>query len=109
MSHMSGRRLVAAVALTGLLAGCEDGSSSAGSPYRLYTHCGIEWTNIDGSFWQADHPLSDGSGNPPAGWGNPFQQGTLRLVNGTTAIFKSSEGSVTFHRTARTSPPFLCS
>jgi hypothetical protein len=76
--------------------------------YRLMTHCGIAWTNIAGTFWRAVHPLSDGHGNPPPGWGNPFQDGTLTL-NGTTARFSSRAGTVTFQRTNRTRPPFLCS
>lgn len=77
-------------------------------PYRLYTHCGIEWTRIHGTFWRAVKPLSDGNGNPPPGWGNPFQQGTLTFTSTTTAVFRSAAGSVTFHRTGRTRPPFLC-
>ena len=33
-------------------------------PYELLTHCGITWARIRGTFWKADHPLSDGHGNP---------------------------------------------
>jgi hypothetical protein len=29
----------------------------------LITHCGIEWTKINGTYWRAVHPLSDGNGN----------------------------------------------
>jgi hypothetical protein len=76
--------------------------------YRLLTHCGIAWTSIAGTFWRAVHPLSDGHGNPPPGWGNPFQDGTLTLT-GATARFSSHAGTVTFQRTNRTRPPFLCS
>lgn len=77
--------------------------------YRLYTHCGIRWALIDGAWWQADRPLSDGSGNPPTGWGNPFQQGAITFLDGSTVSFASSAGSVTFRRTNRTDPPFICS
>jgi hypothetical protein len=80
-----------------------------GRPYQLYTHCGIEWTKIDGTFWRAEHPLSDGSGNPPAGWDNPFQNGTLVLVTPTSARFNSPAGRVTFERTSRRQPPAICS
>lgn len=80
-----------------------------GEPYRLYTHCGIKWARIDGTFWLATSPLSDGNGNPPHGWGNPFQAGTLTLVSRTTAEFASAAGSVTFKRTQRAQPPILCS
>jgi hypothetical protein len=84
-------------------------SAGRGTPYRLYTHCGIEWARIHGTFWRATQPLSDGNGNPPPGWGNPFQAGTLTLRNRTTAEFSSRAGSVTFTRTARTRPAILCS
>jgi hypothetical protein len=36
-------------------------------PYALYTHCGIGNAKIGGCWFEADHPLSDGSGNPPPG------------------------------------------
>ncbi len=87
-------------------------TSAAGTrsePYRLYTHCGIEWARILGTFWRTAAPLSDGHGNPPAGWGNPFQDGTLTFTSPGTAVFRSTAGNVTFHRTPRTNPPFLCS
>jgi hypothetical protein len=108
-------RFVLAVAIA--VAGCgsrtlaaKSPTSSAhrGTPYRLYTHCGIEWARIDGTYWRAIPPLSDGSGNPP-GWGNPFQEGTLSRTRGATAEFNSPAGSVTFHRTNRTRPPLICS
>jgi hypothetical protein len=56
-------------------------STHRGRPYRLYTHCGIQWARIDGTFWGATQPLSDGNGNPPSGWGNPIQDGTLTFRN----------------------------
>ena len=83
-------------------------SAEAGEAYDLYTHCGIEWAKIHGVMWRTRPALSDGSGNPPAGWGNPSQAGTVSFVGDDTAVFTSSAGTVTFHRTARTEPPFLC-
>lgn len=80
----------------------------AGQPFALYTHCGIEWAKIGGTFWRAKRLLSDGSGNPPVGWGNPFQEGTLAFISPTTARLDSSAGSVTFERTSRKRPPMLC-
>ena len=77
-------------------------------PYLLYTHCGIEWAKIKGTFWRATPGLSDGDGNPPPGWGNPFQAGTLTVLSRTRARFRSSAGSVTFERTTRAGPPFIC-
>lgn len=84
-------------------------SNQRPEPYRLYTHCGIEWAKIHGTFWRAVKPLSDGHGNPPAGWGNPYQTGTLTFTSPTTAVFRSPPGSVSLDRTARTRPPFGCS
>jgi hypothetical protein len=111
--------LVAALALITAPLGCgqkhEPGSTTRpdpaalSRPYRLYTHCGIMWARIRGAFWRASPELSDGSGNPPAGWGNPYQQGTLRFVNPTTAVFNSPAGRATFRRTRATAPPFVCS
>jgi len=77
-------------------------------PYQLYTHCGIEWARIKGTFWRARHPLSDGGGNPPAGWGNPFEPGTLTFTNAKTARFTSAAGTVIFDWTDGARPPFLC-
>jgi hypothetical protein len=78
--------------------------------YRLYTHCGIEWAWIDDAYWRTDGPLRDGQ-SPPAGWGNPFQDGTLTMVSESSADFESTAGSVTFHRTElrdQSDPPFVC-
>lgn len=110
-------RLVFVLAAVGVTAcGSHTASSArtvdaapAGRPYKLYTHCGIEWARIDGTFWRATRPLSDGSGNPPAGWGNPVQNGTLVFTGATKATFRSPAGTVTFRRTSRRRPPFLCS
>ncbi|MHB1835874.1 MAG: hypothetical protein ACYCXW_12985, partial [Solirubrobacteraceae bacterium] len=77
-------------------------------PYTLYTHCGIKWALIRGTFWRATKPLSDGQGNPPPGWGNPNQKGTLTFLSPSLAVFKSAAGNVTFTRTSRKSPPLIC-
>jgi hypothetical protein len=61
--------------------------------YRLYTHCGVLDANINGTTYFADPPLSDGSGNPPAGWGNPFDDGVMTLTTQTTADFRDSKGN----------------
>jgi hypothetical protein len=109
---------LAVVALAAVAAGCASArmtarspttSGARGKPYRLYTHCGVGWARIDGTFWRATKPLSDGNGNPPPGWADPFQEGTLTMRNRTTAEFSSPAGSVTFQRTERTQPPFMCS
>ena len=74
---------------------------SVGVPYRfqLYMHCGLDWplaVDFDGSFWDpiGPGPASDGSGNPPGGYGNPFDQGTMTLISPTLSQYRSSGGMV---------------
>ena len=61
-------------------------------PYRLYTHCGIDEARIGNRYFEAAHPLTDGAGNPPAGWGNPYQQGTMTLLSPSTTVFRDTFG-----------------
>jgi hypothetical protein len=61
-------------------------------PYRLYTHCGIDEARIGSRYFEAVHPLSDGQGNPPAGWRNPYQQGTMTLLSPSKAVFRDDAG-----------------
>jgi hypothetical protein len=69
-------------------------TTAAGSPdpYQLYTHCGIDEARIGSRYFEAAHPLSDGNGNPPPGWGNPYQQGTMTMVSPTEAVFRDAAG-----------------
>jgi hypothetical protein len=60
--------------------------------YDLYTHCGVDEAKIGDRFYEAATPLSDGNGNPPAGWGNPYQAGTMTLVSATSAVFTDQAG-----------------
>ncbi|MHC6219843.1 hypothetical protein [Arthrobacter sp. MMS24-S77] len=72
-------------------------TAASSVPFTLLTHCGIYEAKVQGSFFVADQPLDDGNGNPPAGWGNPFQQGNM-TVEGQRAVFRDDSGhSVTFH------------
>jgi hypothetical protein len=81
-------------------------TQDAAVPYMLYTHCGIDEAKIGGRWFTADHPLSDGVGNPPPGWGNPYQPGTIRMLSATTAEFRDSLGHVVrFHLRADTAGP----
>jgi hypothetical protein len=67
-------------------------------PYSLYTHCGISEARIGGTCYVADSPLNDGNGNPPAGWGNPYQAGTMTSPSPSVAIFRDDLGHVVqFH------------
>ncbi len=78
-------------------------------PFDLYVHCGVEWLQFRGRWWRTD-PLADGNGNPPAGWGNPYDNGQLTIVGLDTAEYTSSVGEVViFQRTDSTTGPAVCS
>ena len=112
MKSMTATVLTALLAVA--VAGCastartQAGPGHSGSPataaanasvsYTLYTHCGLRFAKIGGRWFEADRPLSDGSGNPPAGWGNPSQPGTIRMLSASVAEFRDSLGHVVrFH------------
>lgn len=67
------------------------GPVAVGVPYLyvLRTHCGIHDAYFDGRLWRARPRLSDGSGNPPPGWTNPEQLGTMRRLGPTLAVFEA--------------------
>jgi hypothetical protein len=79
-----------------VVAGC--GTSNAPDPtvviedFELYTHCGIQEAKIGDTFYAASPVLDDGSGNPPAGWGNPSQVGTMTVPSDGTARFSAPGG-----------------
>ena len=61
-------------------------------PYALFTHCGIERLEVDGSVYQrVGGLLDDGGRNPPDGWDNPEQLGWVEL-SGTRAVFTDDAG-----------------
>jgi hypothetical protein len=119
--------LLIAGGLAVVLAGCGGGPAplAAGSsrpstaavaagparPYQLYTHCGIDEARIGNRYYEAVHPLSDGQGNPPAGWGNPYQPGTMTLRPPAAAVFRDDAGhQVQFRlRPGATAFKHLCS
>ncbi len=45
-----------------------------------------------GRYFEATRPLSDGHGNPPPGWGNPYQKGTMTLLAPARAVFRDDAG-----------------
>jgi hypothetical protein len=89
---------VALVAVFGLGHGSLDRSPAGRSVrYNLYTHCGVGEARLGSQYYMAVHPLSDGAGNPPAGWGNPYDAGTMTQVSATEAVFTDGAGhSVVF-------------
>ncbi|MFW6174832.1 MAG: hypothetical protein ACOC5K_03560, partial [Chloroflexota bacterium] len=60
--------------------------------YTLYTHCGVRRAHFDGRDWIADPVLDDGDRNPPPGWGNPHDTGTMTLLSEDSARFVNSRG-----------------
>ena len=106
---MTVRRGAFVFALVAALAGCaapptarapEASSAPATAlvidPYDLYTHCGIREAKIGDDYYVATPPLSDGSGNPPYGWGNPGQSGTMTVYDDGTARFSAGLLGATF-------------
>lgn len=81
--------------------------------FRLYTHCGLNnpvAVDFDGSFWDptGESAASGGGGNPPAGFGNPFDDGVMTLVSPVRARYLSRSGTVILfsrHPGPRVSPP----
>ena len=61
-------------------------------PFQLYTHCGIHETMVDSGYYDAVTPLDDGAGNPPVGWGNPYQDGAMARVSTAEVVFTDDLG-----------------
>lgn len=63
-------------------------------PIAIYSHCGLDRArfDFDGSFWMAIGETSDDAGNPPDGYDNPYDGGTIRLLPDGTAEYTSSGG-----------------
>lgn len=93
------------------------GSASASPASRviqsfdLYTHCGIREAKIGSDFYAASSVLDDGNGNPPTGWGNPYQVGTMTVYVNGTAHFSAPGGlEADFHlRPGATTWAMICS
>jgi hypothetical protein len=58
----------------------------------LYTHCGVAEAKIGSNYYAASPVLDDGNGNPPTGWGNPGQIGTMTVYGNGTAHFSAPGG-----------------
>ncbi|KQX50794.1 MULTISPECIES: hypothetical protein [unclassified Streptomyces] len=117
MTRRPGQIVLALALAAGALTGCARADSGAGADrtptagrtiaFDLYTHCGIEGTYIGSTWFAADIPLSDGEGN--AGWGNPYQHGTMTLKSETEAVFTDDAGhEIVFHARPESAPKRLC-
>jgi len=86
--------------LPAVLGGCAGVDPPAGldvehsaSPVELSTHRGIHELKTDDDRFveRADGLLTEGSGNPPHGWGNPSQSGQP-VVSDDVAVFTDELG-----------------
>jgi hypothetical protein len=78
-------------------------------PVDLLTHCGVVGTDIGGAWFAAEVPLVDGPGNPPPGWDNPYQRGTLTLLAADEAVFRDDSGhEVRFRAAGESARPAPC-
>jgi hypothetical protein len=70
------------------------GTPELGMPYSAptYTHCGLRAIEFDRDRWAIEGLLDDGNGNPPPGFGNPVDSGTVTLLSWTEGIFRSEFG-----------------
>ena len=75
-------------------------------PFLLNTHCGIREAFAN-QFFLADPVLDDGSGNPPPGWGNPTQPGTMSLLADGRAVFRDESGHEVFFQPRPGADSFL--
>lgn len=76
---------------------------------EVYTHCGVENTRIRGVWWHAKPPLYNKRRNgPPAGWGDPYQTGTLTMVSDDRAVFEALGQQVVFVPAPDNQPVRIC-
>ena len=64
-------------------------------PHKLYVHCGVLGTHFAAREWDANPPLRGAPGNPPQGWDENEEPGTMTLEATDRAIFRSSSGNRT--------------
>lgn len=78
-------------------------------PFRVYTHCGVESLRVDGRWWHAKPPLyDDHRTGPPAGWADPYQEGTLTLESPDLAVFEALGQRVIFVPAPDNAPVRIC-
>ena len=82
---------------------------SSSRPFSVYTHCGVENVRIDGRWWHARPPLyNEERSGPPAGWGDPHQEGTLTVESADRAIFEALGQRVVFVPAPDNEPVRVC-
>lgn len=78
--------------------------------FTVYTHCGVESARIHGRWWHAKPPLYGDTegGGPPAGWGDPYQEGTLTVEAADRAVFEALGQRVVFVPAPDNEPVRVC-
>jgi hypothetical protein len=104
--------LLAAVLTTscGSAASTEQAATDEPSSTRfsVYTHCGVESAHIDGRWWHASPPLYGKVSGPPAGWDDPYQEGTLTMESADRAVFEALGQRVVFVPAPDDEPVRVC-
>lgn len=105
--------LLAALLMTGCGSTVSTQTSPAGEPsgmpFSVYTHCGVESFRLDGRWWHARPPLYDRErSGPPAGWGDPHQEGTLTMVSADRAVFEALGQRIVFVPAPDNEPVRVC-
>lgn len=86
-----------------------NGFTPSSKQFDVYTHCGVENTRIQGVWWHARPPAYNKRRNgPPAGWGDPYQTGTLVMVSDDSAVFEALGQQVTFVPAPDNQPVRIC-
>jgi hypothetical protein len=57
--------------------------------FTVYTHCGLDTATIDGEIWLFE---GEPGVNPPPGFRNPMDAGTIVFIDEDHAVFTSSGG-----------------
>jgi hypothetical protein len=87
----------------------ESTGSAGGKPFELDTHCGVESARIQGRWWHAEPPLYNKARNgPPAGWGDPYQKGTLTVESDARTVFEAMGQQVVFVPAPDNQPVRMC-
>jgi hypothetical protein len=60
--------------------------------FALTTHCGVDETQSGLHFYEAEHPLYGPGGGAPAGWGDPYQEGTMFFTEPGVLDFRDQLG-----------------
>ena len=76
-----------------------------GVRHRLYAHCGVVSTTMDGVLWLAEPVLRDEGQNPPPGWDENSTEGWFHEISADAARFTADTGATAAFRRAPAGTP----